>query len=951
MKYVCFFIFHFLLAQTVNCQTPFYKNFNVDNGLASNQVFGALEDRNGFIWFATDQGVNKYNSYEFKTFTVKDGLPDNTVFGFHEDWTGKIWIRSLNGVLSYIDDEDEIMIVLPNKKFGLINSLYVDKADTVWFNAGSKQYKVFKNNLNKYIFEELEKYFLFRKIDDNPNGCIVGCYHINNEAFIKRDLGAFSVDIFSYFEDDKLSSGSFVGHNLSETESLMDLGRYVVSVKNNSADIVYRSRTYRQNIQIIGKQEFFLGGPGGVIKLDSSFKVTQEFLRGVHVTDVIKDKEEGYWFCTLSEGVYYAKNIDINVYNSDGMGSIKHMLKDKSNHLIAVSFFGDIFYSKGSSFTKLYGNKLNEVEAIYVQKNENDDIVIGSSGYNMIISDLDFKKVSKSKKCYHLDSVHTAIPSRYTFQLLEYGTDTTITEFKHSNRLVHMQTYRFGDTIYIPTLSGLFRFDLLNGFQSYGDKFDLLKKRINTVCSDKYNRLWIGTSEDGILLLNGDSLIHINGSVGFAGNICKNVITCDQFAWASTELGLIKISLDEIDQLNKYTSDDGLLSNSIQCIFIDEDTVLLGHGNGITKFPMDYSRTYKSPILSIDEVRFNNEKIRKDSIYDLAYDNGPIQIDYTGISYSFNLEYAYRLKSTMDTSWNYTSKRNVEFVVIPPGKYVFEVYCFNEDGVRSEASQINFFVSSPFWTTWWFITIVIILFFGFVYLFIKYRFKQLNAKIENERKMIDAEQQALRARMNPHFIFNSLNSIQKYLLTNDRKNSNKYLTTFSKLMRLVLDNSKESLISIEDELKSLQIYLELESMRFKDKFEFNIIIDPSINVQQNKIPPLLLQPYIENAIWHGIMHKEDGTGTLKIELKLIQNRILCVIEDNGIGRVLSLKIKKNNTIQYKSTGMAITSKRMELVEKVFGQKIIYRIIDRYNNDKEAIGTRVEIDLPIIKSTD
>ena len=226
---------------------------------------------------------------------------------------------------------------------------------------------------------------------------------------------------------------------------------------------------------------------------------------------------------------------------------------------------------------------------------------------------------------------------------------------------------------------------------------------------------------------------------------------------------------------------------------------------------------------------------------------------------------------------------------------------------------------------------------------------RLNSKrkiSEMNQRMSEITQANLRQQMNPHFIFNTLNSIQYYMYQHDKMATNTYLTKFSSLIRKILENSQHTSILIKDELEALQLYLELEKLRFKDKFSYEIDIDDEIDTLQHTIPTMLIQPYVENAICHGLINKEDS-GELKISLSLENDYISCVIEDNGVGREAASEIRKNKEFNHNSLGTKITESRLNLVNALYGTslKVIYS--DLKDDAGEAIGTRVEIHIPIM----
>lgn len=224
------------------------------------------------------------------------------------------------------------------------------------------------------------------------------------------------------------------------------------------------------------------------------------------------------------------------------------------------------------------------------------------------------------------------------------------------------------------------------------------------------------------------------------------------------------------------------------------------------------------------------------------------------------------------------------------------------------------------------------------------RSKQRLEKMNN--RISTLTQKNLRAQMNPHFIFNTLNSIQYYVFQNDRIASNNYMTKFAKLIRQTLENSEQPAIPIDEEIKALELYLELESLRFKDKIEWKIDIEEDLDTYMYKIPTMLIQPYAENAIGHGLMHKE-GKGYIHITLKQEKDSILCTIEDNGIGRKKAMEIKKSNGGKHKSMGTSITESRLRLVNSLYGKNMKVKYTDLKDEQGNPCGTKVEISIPII----
>jgi LytS/YehU family sensor histidine kinase len=226
--------------------------------------------------------------------------------------------------------------------------------------------------------------------------------------------------------------------------------------------------------------------------------------------------------------------------------------------------------------------------------------------------------------------------------------------------------------------------------------------------------------------------------------------------------------------------------------------------------------------------------------------------------------------------------------------------------------------------------------------------KKQKLKSEYEKKLANVEMSALLAQMNPHFLFNSLNSIDSYIIRNESKKASEYLNNFARLMRLILQNSRSNYISLKDELEALELYLEMESLRFKNKFSYSITIDKELDSNSIVIPPMLIQPYIENAIWHGLMHKTNGEeGKVELFVSKYENNLLCVVRDNGIGRKRAAELKDQRQSSHKrSMGMQITEDRIEIINKLYDINTSVTIYDMQNDHGQATGTRVELRIPI-----
>ena len=371
---------------------------------------------------------------------------------------------------------------------------------------------------------------------------------------------------------------------------------------------------------------------------------------------------------------------------------------------------------------------------------------------------------------------------------------------------------------------------------------------------------------------------------------------------------------------------------------------------------LTYFNEYSVSNVSICRIKLLNINVsgknyRLDSLHLLSHKDNNISFEYVAISFKSggDIIYHYKLKG-LDNQWRETRQTNIDYQALPPGDYELELFASNMFNVNSEKINIQFSISNPFWNTWWFYSLIFLL--G-----IFLTWWVVNRKNEKSRRLLltqnkiqqqfaELEQQALQAQMNPHFIFNCLNSIQQFILTNEKEKANQYLTGFASLVRQTLDNSGRKSITIAEEISYLSSFLEMEKMRYGDNFKYTIIADLSVETDYTEIPAMLLQPYVENCLRHGIRYLEFGFGEVKISFSQAENMLFCSIKDNGVGREKAEKLKSNQHITYHSKGISLTGKRIELLNKVNNNEITVQIKDLVDEEGNSTGTEVILNIPL-----
>ncbi|MDF1696048.1 MAG: histidine kinase [Saprospiraceae bacterium] len=417
----------------------------------------------------------------------------------------------------------------------------------------------------------------------------------------------------------------------------------------------------------------------------------------------------------------------------------------------------------------------------------------------------------------------------------------------------------------------------------------------------------------------------------------------------------------EVRDVRSYGLKDGLIqffNDPRQVIDLPDNNIVSVNGNAIIMFHPDtlwQAKSVETTRVTIDHIKVDglpSDLGLSSSIIEIPYDSKSIDISFQGIYFpsAKGLQYSYRLRGLDDKWVDIGDNRQVILTGLSSGNYTFEVKV-GQPETTSTITALNLIVATPFYTSWWFILLMALLLMALIYTLYFFRIQQIKKETQDQiavdKKIAELELSALRAQMNPHFMFNSLNSIKNFILSSRPLEASEYLSNFAHLIRMILQNSKKSTISIEEELETLELYVELEQMRFDKAFTFECIDNDELPLDQIRIPPMILQPYIENAIWHGLMHKE---GNRKLELrfeKIDEKYIRCIIEDNGVGRKAANERKDASMQRYKSMGMGITKERVDIINKMSQMGIEISIVDRVNDKDEPLGTQVRLKIPVV----
>lgn len=488
---------------------------------------------------------------------------------------------------------------------------------------------------------------------------------------------------------------------------------------------------------------------------------------------------------------------------------------------------------------------------------------------------------------------------------------------------------------------------------------NLVNKLIQVLAMDSAGKIYAGGLE-GLYIISPVSFKVEKILSKKDGLISSNImgLLCDKagMMWILGNIGAAKYD-PVTGVLQNFDARDGMAqSNHTLCNFFmaPDGEVFFTSAEGFNYFYPDKIKPEQRPLqVFVTEVEM------KDSIISMpqsinhrfAYYQNNLSFSYLAVDFKLgtSIQYRYNLKG-FDTGFIYAGKqRTARYTNLAAGNYTFIVEAStNGKDWYAAADPFHFSIGKAFWKTWIFIILMMVLMAGAVLYTFFMREKKVRreeaVKREFEGKIAQVRMNLLRTQMNPHFLFNSLNSINSFILKNDRQNASGYLTKFSRLMRLILDNSRNEWVTLDSELKSIELYVQLEALRFNHSFLYQIETGPGIDAENILLPPMLIQPYIENAIWHGLMYRKDPGGLLTINITDNNGMLEVLIKDNGVGREAATALKSKSALQQKSYGMKITAERMNNVNETYHINAKTTVKDLFDTEGNAIGTEVLLTL-------
>lgn len=932
----------FLFSVSISeAQNYSFITYSASDGLPQSQVNSITQDSSGYLWIATFGGLAKFNGQQFTDFGKSDGLLNNrtvhldyineTLFVGHDigisytcasdsfcnvsfpetsspaNVSGVVLfedqlIVTTNGAgLFLLDLEKESLTPVEHSPKRIREVIVVD--DRIYF--ATRNGLFYSNDLNRFQQLSNTEDFSFSSIlsrDKEIYGTTYGGLLLKISASGKLDtLVDRENDPFrSVLIDDegRIWVNSRNGVLIKKDEELIQLSEST-GLPINDINIVFND--------LEGNIWLGTGGKGlsrFTGEIFTHYKAP-DFIPSDIVISLIKDSRNNMWLSTYDKGVFL-KSPGKEAVFIDQITSSVWTIDQSESHLVFGSNYGlHVYdYEKWVSFYEEDGLSSNRISGV---KKVNDSVFL----------------IGTSKGIEWLN-----VKSGQISSMLEEG-----------RQLSNVRDFAIkGDTIYIAAQSGVFTYAKESLNQMY--QFDA---GINCISIDDFNNLWLGT-ENGLFISDGAKLSQRTLDEENSNDYVNFIRKIDDAMFVGTNSGLFEINTRN-SEIYRYDVNKGLvnLETNLNASMFDNETKELWFGTASGLMKMDYVNRKKlfesaAPKIKLTSVIINFETISHIGEYSGAIQKKDLRIPFkdNNIAFEFDgiylsnpgaLRYQYFLEGFSDT-WSPLMKNpDINFTNLPPGKFTLRLRAFNEVGDVSKEWKTNFEILPPFYMTWWFYSLIAILFIILLFAVDRIRLNRLarknyRMKLEFENKLSKLEQQSLNASMNRHFIFNSLNSIQYYINSSDKTSANKYLSRFAKLIRKNLDSShrKDGMVALSDEIDRLQLYLDLESMRFKDKFDYNFEIEPNVEIEMLKVPAMFLQPFVENSIIHGILPLKDRKGLIQIRVRDHLDHIRIEIKDNGVGIDYSVREKREQG-DHESQGMLITKGRIELLQKISARSI------------------------------
>ncbi len=951
-----------------------FETFTTQQGLPHNEVWDFTEDSKGRLWLHTYMPYFVYYDYADNKIHTRKFYKDGTshLLAFHE-WQGDVW-ASLNAkiVVNTRTGEEQ---VLPHYVMGLngrtSRSLWSINQETIQDERNKQIIAVLQKNLGKAY----EKNTVKNMFDEcwNNEQCFI--YTIQDTIYYDSPTDCFAKSLYELVNtpDDHIVRIDIVSDNkllLVTAQKVIILNEKLEKmnefnfIENYNVNSVLEDK--EKNLWICTKNNglYMLTHAALSNRLFSIKHHTQDY--PLKIQSIAADQQGRIWLATSEGFIYYFHNNAIHNLPIDQAfwGSIRQLFVTPQNLLLAVCNNYLLFIPLADEITT---HPFQIVKTSLPPLPLNTPVQIKRPTPNQIV-------------CMHAAVKKITAGNN---QLLLSGSQLII-QLKVTDSAMQMQTvcgtlrnYALAENnkydIFVGTPTGLKVLrhqDLsIESFGDMGSQNTHLSYYISDMAWDKFNNLWVATNGGGLYYLSPEQqsqlLAHNNEQNLYtpiseisSTSIKSLFVDPQNNIWASSNQGVYRLipSAEEKPTVHHYSTTQGLPTNETFAVYADQQTAYIATNSGLALLG-NYDTCSNNKNIANPPLYFTHFKVNKKDyspqhgklIGSFTYQENNIDIGFVCLSYQSKqqINYHYRTIKNGDlqaATWQNTTQLQREFPLLPPAHYQFEVKATDIDGTESNIASLSFIIDPPWWQQNWFRASVLIAMLCLLWVAYQLRIRYVRNQEQARNEFAALRLQALQSQMNPHFMNNALNAIQLFIAHEDSFSANEYLAKFADLNRLYLEASRRRFVPLAEELQLLETYLELEHLRFPNRFKHHIDVSPQLVSEMLLFPAMLLQPLAENAINHGILYLKNKEGCLKISIFKQNDDIVCLIDDNGVGRKASNEIKAKRKKNYPSRGMQIIEELQKNINMLNILEIDTAITDKIDEQGQAQGTLIKITL-------
>jgi ligand-binding sensor domain-containing protein len=942
-------------------------NFTSADGLPSLEVHCIFQDSHGKIWCGTDVGVSCFDGVTFTNYTKRDNLPDHTIFGISEDRKGRIWFRSYNGLLSWFDGQKIVQppvntILSHRLKGRTVMSEDMDDDETVWIGL--------KNEAG--WLKILPGYTQVIEVDNAQNYLVVK--EIRKGHLIARAPYPSKGFLFQPFESAEREVKEFAGSNWPYTAARLSDSRYIIHFGNirytiSPEKITRNIDSLEGSVSFIYPENdgsYWLCGsrPGGARLMrpgKGKDEMVQHYLIDYDVTGCLRDHEGGLWFSTLENGLFYIPFPEMQDVYTLPLATGDHvtaLTNWPGGGVLAGTLRGNFFLATQGNCNPWHEVKALEGKTISCMSTNGNYVLIGGTQWGAIynytthqsitLNERPLPKMTTIKCAIAYDQQKWCAATISSLLWIDCKTGKIDTLLRLLPERISSIARTRGDTLWLGGFSRLWMMIPGQAPVDWSARFPVLSQPDNLAGDTVTGKLWILSRSNGVFSLSNSIVSEIHVQQPTLPVICREMWLANHSLWLGTNKGVwqLKTLPDGKAELRNFDHSNGLPANDINHISISGNRVWSSGNRMLFSFQQrDYPENKIPPQVCFRNI-FCNDLVQENQrgTTEFPSDKNTFHFRLAGQTYKSFGHPVFLVRLLGIDQWHRVEETDITYYNLPPGEYRFIAYALNNSGIRSAAPvHYSFSILPPFWKRNWFIAIIIAVIILSTWLLVRNYLRRFRQEETYHRSMAELEISAIRAQMNPHFIFNAINSIYNFVLTADRKASAVYVARFARLIRNILEFASLKKITLEQELETLRLYMDIEQLRFREAFEYEIKIDSTIHTSSVQIVPLLLQPYIENAIWHGLSPK-DGKGKLKITIEKKEDYLACMIDDNGVGR-LQAGLTKQAGITKEPLSSKLNHRRLQLLRDLYGKKFNVQYKDNYLQDGTAAGTTVILHIP------